>query len=90
MLGEVYNVGDDSMNYSKEQICEIIAKKTGAFIHYEEVGEDADKRNYVVSYEKIKKLGFGITVELEPGIEQIINALRVVQFHDSYSNARYF
>jgi len=90
MIGEVYNVGDDSMNYSKEAVCKIISKKTGAFVHYEEVGNDADKRNYIVSYDKIKKLGFDVTINLEDGIEQIINALGVVQFDNSYSNARYY
>ena len=30
MIGEVYNVGDDSMNYSKEAVCKIISKKISA------------------------------------------------------------
>lgn len=90
MLGQVYNIGDDSMNYSKGHICDIISKKTGAFVHYEEVGSDADKRNYIVSYEKIKKLGYNISVDLDKGVDQVIKALGVMQFDNSYTNARYF
>ena len=34
------------------EICEMIKKKTNAYFHYADIGEDHDKRNYVVSYEK--------------------------------------
>ena len=90
MMGEVFNVGDDSMNYSKESICNIIGDKTGAFIHYEEIGEDADKRNYVVSYDKISNLGFRTEVGVEEGIDEVINALKVTDFQNTYTNARYY
>ena len=90
MINNVYNIGSDSMNYSKEEICNMIADKTGGFIHFEEIGQDADKRNYVVSYEKIKKLGFTATVSMKKGIEEISNALKVVDFQNTYTNAKYF
>jgi len=90
MINNVYNVGDDCMNYSKEDVCKMIADKTGAFIHFEDVGEDADKRNYVVSYDKIKGLGFRTSIDLNRGIDQIISALGVVGYENSYSNARYY
>ena len=90
MMGEVFNVGDDSMNYSKESICNIIGEKTDAFIHYEEIGEDADKRNYVVSYEKISNLGFKTKVGVEEGIDEVINALKVTDFQNTYTNAKYY
>ena len=77
MMGNVFNVGDDDMNHSKEEVCEMIGKKTGAFIHYEEIGEDADKRNYIVSYDKISSLGFRTIVSVEEGINEVINALKV-------------
>ena len=88
MMGEVFNVGDDSMNYSKEEICNMISLKTNAFIHYEEIGEDADKRNYIVSYEKIGDLGFKTKVTMEEGINQIIEVLKIIDFGNTFSNAR--
>jgi nucleoside-diphosphate-sugar epimerase len=89
MINNVYNVGDDSMNFSKEQVCNMIGSKTNAFIHYEEIGEDADKRNYIVSYEKIKSLGFGTQISMEDGINQVIETLKVINFENTYTNARY-
>tara|TARA_Y100001963_G_scaffold134919_1_gene195982 strand:+ start:241 stop:1191 length:951 start_codon:yes stop_codon:yes gene_type:complete len=88
MINNVYNVGDSNMNYSKEEVCDLIAGKTGAFIHYAEIGEDADKRNYIVSYEKINKLGFKTTIGIEQGIDEIIRALKVVDFKDPYVNVK--
>lgn len=87
MQGEVYNIGSDKMNYSKRDICEMIVKETGAHVHYADVGEDADKRNYVVSYEKVKQLGFTTTLSVEEGIRELARALPAVQIVNPYSNA---
>ena len=89
MINNVYNVGDNSMNYSKEEVCNMISKKTDAFIHFEEIGEDADKRNYIVSYDKIRSLGFKTKITMEEGIDQVIKTLKVIDFENTYSNARY-
>lgn len=87
MKGEVYNVGNDKMNYSKKDICEIINKKTNAYMHFADVGEDADKRNYIVSYEKINKLGFYTSITVEEGIDELVKALTVVDPKNKYLNA---
>ncbi|MCP9296739.1 MAG: NAD(P)-dependent oxidoreductase [Planktothrix agardhii LY1] len=86
MKGQVYNVGDESMNYSKEQICEMIQKQTNCYVHYADVGEDIDKRNYIVSYEKIKSLGFQTQIAVDEGIEELIKALGVISYKTPYSN----
>ena len=88
MVNNVYNIGDDSMNYSKEAICNMVAEKTDAFIHFEEIGSDADKRNYVVSYDKVRALGFRTKVTIEEGIDEIIKALNVVDFTNPYVNIK--
>ena len=89
MVDNVFNVGNDLMNHSKEEVCDMIGNKTGAFIHYEEIGEDADKRNYIVSYDKIRKLGFETNITVEEGINEVINALKVTDFKNTYTNAKY-
>ncbi|UCB47399.1 MAG: NAD(P)-dependent oxidoreductase [Spirochaetota bacterium] len=86
MVKEVYNVGSDSMNYSKEQICELIQKKISCYVHYASIGEDKDKRDYVVSYEKIKKVGYETTISVEEGIEELKRALYAVQIEKQYTN----
>jgi nucleoside-diphosphate-sugar epimerase len=88
MVDNVFNVGDESMNYSKEAVCNMIAEKTNAFVHYENIGSDADKRDYIVSYDKIKKLGFRTKVTIEEGIDEIIRALQIVDFQNPYTNAK--
>ena len=90
MIDNVYNVGSDSMNYSKEEICNMISDKTGAFVHFEEIGNDADKRNYVVSYDKINELGFETKISMQQGIDEICKVLEVVDFQSSYTNAKYY
>ena len=86
MKNNVYNVGSSIMNFSKEQVCNMISEKTNAFIHFEEIGQDADKRNYVVSYDKINKLGFETKVSLEEGIDEILKALKIIDVVNPYAN----
>jgi nucleoside-diphosphate-sugar epimerase len=86
MKGEVYNVGGDNMNFSKRAVCDMIAKETGAYVHYADVGEDADKRNYVVSYKKINDLGFNTTVTVEEGIRELCRVIDAVKIQNPYAN----
>jgi nucleoside-diphosphate-sugar epimerase len=74
------------MNFSKAQICDLIRKKVDYYLHYAEVGEDADKRNYVVSYKKLHALGYRTTVTVEEGIEELVRALQVVDVTNPYTN----
>jgi len=87
MVHSVYNIGSEKMNYSKEQVCEMIRKKTNAYIHYADVGEDADKRNYVVSYKKINDIGYDTTIKVEEGIDELVQVCKAIQFRNPYSNA---
>ena len=86
MKGQIYNVGSNSMNYSKAQICELVREKTGCHVHYAEIGEDADKRDYQVSYAKINGVGYSTTITLEQGIDELISAMRVLDIRNPYSN----
>jgi len=86
MKGEVYNVGSEELNYSKEEVCEIIKKHINVYVHYADIGEDEDKRNYFVSYEKIRKLGYNTTVSIDEGIKELIKAFSVVKIYNKYRN----
>lgn len=86
MAGQVYNVGSETMNYSKAQVCELIRRKVDYYLHFADVGEDADKRNYVVSYKKIKALGYDTTIGLEEGIDELVRAVPLLEFNTPYSN----
>jgi nucleoside-diphosphate-sugar epimerase len=86
MTGQVYNVGSEKMNYSKRQVCEMIREKVDYYLHFADVGEDVDKRNYVVSYKKIHGLGFDTTISLEDGIDELVRAVGVIDINNPYSN----
>ena len=86
MAGEVYNVGSESMNYTKEEICNSIKSKIDYYVHYADVGEDADKRNYQVSYKKINALGFKTTVSVDSGIDELAKASRILFAKTPYGN----
>jgi nucleoside-diphosphate-sugar epimerase len=87
MKNNVYNVGSNSMNYSKRDVCELINKKiSNSYFNYADVGEDADKRNYIVSYEKINKLGFDTTISLETGIDELIKTIPLIKMSNPYFN----
>lgn len=73
MIGRPFNVGLDSANCSKAELAESIKKVIpNFFIHYAEVGSDPDKRNYIVSSERLKKAGFEAKRSLEDGIKELI------------------
>jgi nucleoside-diphosphate-sugar epimerase len=86
MRDNVYNVGADSMNYSKEQIAEIVRKKVDFYLHFADVGKDEDQRNYEVSYQKINKLGYQTTISVEAGIDELIRAYQVIDIKNPYAN----
>lgn len=87
MKNNVYNVGSDNMNFSKKEICELIQKQIpNVYFNYADVGEDADKRNYKVSYEKLNKLGFKTSVSVEEGIEELIKIIPLIKTSSPYFN----
>jgi len=87
MAKNIYNVGSEKMNYSKKDVCELIKEKTGMYVHYADIGEDMDKRNYVVSYKKINSLGYDTTIGVEKGVDELVRALKVIKFRTPYANA---
>jgi len=86
MRNNVYNVGDDSMNFTKEDIVLMLREKLDFMVHFAAIGEDADKRDYEVSYEKIGRVGFRTEIDMERGIEELINGLSLLEFRKPYSN----
>jgi nucleoside-diphosphate-sugar epimerase len=87
MRNNIFNVGDKSMNYSKEQICNIIKSKLGkVYIHYADFDKDMDQRNYIVSYDKINKLGFKVSIDLNSGLDELFKSFSFLTKKSTYSN----
>ena len=54
MGGRPYNVGLDDANLSKMELCAVIQKHLPKFVYMEApIGEDPDKRDYIVSNARI-------------------------------------
>lgn len=86
LKNEVYNIGLSEANLSKLELCEEIKKQLPDFCFVEaEIGKDPDKRNYIVSNEKIEKAGFKPKVSLADGIRELIKGYQVVRRND-FSN----
>jgi nucleoside-diphosphate-sugar epimerase len=87
MKNQVYNLGADSLNFSKRQIAEVVAKETGAKIVEDDSWEDPDKRHYEVSYAKLHATGFKPTLSIADGVREIIRAFPSLRLDQPYSNA---
>jgi len=89
---QIYNVGDSRLNYT---LSEVAAKLVKFFPNTRvEHVENADRRSYRVSFEKIKgHLGFTCSKSLEDGIHEIKAAFENGQISDYgaalYSNVKY-
>jgi nucleoside-diphosphate-sugar epimerase len=80
MKGQIYNVGLSSANISKMDLCIEIKKQIPDFTFIEaQVGEDPDKRNYIVSNDKIEKTGFIPNYDLKFGINELIKGYQMIQ-----------
>jgi nucleoside-diphosphate-sugar epimerase len=80
MKNQTYNVGLSNANISKWDLCEEIKRQVPDFYFVEAaIGEDPDKRNYVVSNAKIEAAGFQPDVSLEKGIAELIKGYQVVK-----------
>ncbi len=80
MRGRVYNVGLDEANLTKRQLCERIREHVPEFRFVEEaIGEDPDKRDYVVSNAKIAATGFCPRYSLDGGIAELVKGYTVLK-----------
>ena len=79
MVGRPYNLGLDSANLSKEGLANKIKDILPKFyVHFAEVGTDPDKRDYIVSSERLRSAGFEATRSLEDGIHELIKGYRLL------------
>ena len=86
MKAEPFNIGDESLNFTKGEIAKMIQKYHDYYLHEAEVGEDKDKRDYAVSYEKIKNLGFKADISMEDGIKELIKVMPMITEESMFRN----
>jgi nucleoside-diphosphate-sugar epimerase len=82
MRDQAYNVGLSEANLSKRELCREIQKQIpGLSIIESAVGEDPDKRDYVVSNAKLEAAGFKARRSLHAGIAELVKACEMLPKH---------
>jgi nucleoside-diphosphate-sugar epimerase len=80
MKGRAYNVGLSNANLSKLELCQAIQKHIPEFVFSEsKIGEDPDKRNYIVCNRRIEATGWKPAHSLDDGIVELMKAYRIVK-----------
>lgn len=80
MKGRAFNVGLSDANLSKRELCERIRQHVPGFVFFESgIGEDPDKRDYVVSNARIEGEGWRPAFSLDDGIRELLQAYRIVR-----------
>ena len=79
MRNQIYNVGLSDANLSKEELCKRIKKIIPKFSYFEDsLQEDPDKRNYIVSNDKIEATGFKPEWSIDAGIKELIKGFEMI------------
>ena len=86
MKGQPYNVGLDDANLSKLELCAVIRKHLPKFVFLEApIGEDPDKRDYIVSNARVAAAGFTPEWSLDRGIRELIKGYTILR-NSVYAN----
>jgi nucleoside-diphosphate-sugar epimerase len=83
MKGQIFNVGDEQLNFTKLEIAEAIRRQ----VKYEIVRSsmpDLDVRNFNVSFGKLRQLGFSPVYSLDDGIKELIKLYSFYKPHLNY------
>jgi nucleoside-diphosphate-sugar epimerase len=93
--GQVYNLGTDDGNYTKDEIVTLVKKHLPeTTVIHKDLTFGGDMRDITVSFEKIRRgLGYHTTLTVEDGIREVVQALRsglIRDPHDEhYRNAQF-
>ncbi len=86
MREQAYNLGLSSANLSKIELCESIRAHLPKFVYLEApIGEDPDKRDYIVSNEKLERTGWAPDWSLDDGIRELIRGYQMIR-NSRYAN----
>lgn len=75
----VYNLGLSEANLTKMELCLKIKRQVPEFvIKTDEFAKDPDKRDYIISNDKVEKAGFIPQINLETGIKELIHFYKML------------
>ena len=83
---QIFNVGLSSANLTKRELANKIIEQHPEFrVMVSDISKDPDKRDYLVSNQKLESAGFNPKVSLEEGIRELLSGLRTLKW-EMYSN----
>jgi nucleoside-diphosphate-sugar epimerase len=95
ICGQIYNLGSDLGNYTKEEIVSLVVKHLpDTVVRYKDLSFGGDMRDITVSFEKVKReLGYDTQHTVEDGVQELIRALSLGLIRDPndqrYRNAEF-
>ena len=95
MRGQVYNLGTDDGNLTKDEIVGLVLKRLPETrVTYKDLTFGGDMRDITVSFEKIKReLGFAAKLTADDGVREVLYALKSKLIKnpqdERYRNARF-
>ncbi len=93
--GQVFNLGTEDGNYSKDDIVQLILKRMPeTTVEYKDLTFGGDMRDITVSFQKIRRvLGFETTLSVDDGIREVLFALKsgIIRnpMDEKYRNAQF-
>jgi nucleoside-diphosphate-sugar epimerase len=79
MVGRPYNLGLDDANLTKAELASLIKQHVPAlYDHFADIKEDPDKRNYIVSNQRMREAGFVARRSVDQGIRELITGYRTL------------
>jgi nucleoside-diphosphate-sugar epimerase len=89
MRDHIYNLGSESLNVTKGELAKRIRRKIDFVLRTSNDHEDPDKRNYRVDFSKLGRVGFGVEMDIDLGIEELVRGLRLIDVDNPFSNIAY-
>lgn len=88
VVGQTFNVGDDKLNATKEEIARLVAEVVpGTALNLMGNGTDPDQRNYNVSHTRFRNLGFEAAITIKAGIEELVKGYKMLDVRSPWRNA---
>ncbi len=93
--GEIFNLGTEKGNYTKDEIVSLVIKRLPeTVVRYKDLTFGGDMRDITVSFAKIQRvLGFAAQRDVDDGIREVLFALKTglikEPWHQRYRNARF-
>ncbi|MFH1874290.1 MAG: NAD(P)-dependent oxidoreductase [Pseudomonadota bacterium] len=85
-----YNCGSEEANFTKEELCLRIQKQVDYVLFFSDKDFDPDKRNYQISFAKIKQAGFNLSIDIDNGISELIKAFSCLKINSDFANVEYY